>query len=134
MPLLATTTLDPDSAKSVVSPDIVSVTALPSPPVVLTAETTVPAAAAQAIVGLDGVNMISSGAWMVIVTVLLAPAASAELPAAALSKAAAAIIEARWIISFAFGSVCALGPDWVVAAISFPTTVLGRARIGLSPP
>jgi hypothetical protein len=56
MPPAATTTLDPESAKSVVSPEIANVTALPSPPVVLTAETTVPAATAQGIVGFDGVN------------------------------------------------------------------------------
>jgi hypothetical protein len=67
MPPAATTTFDPESAKSVVSvvsPDIASVTALPSPPVVLMDETIVPAAAEQAIVGFDGVSTIANGAGM----------------------------------------------------------------------
>src|SRR5260370_41146716 len=48
MPPAATKTFDPERAKSVVAPDIASVIAFPSPPVVLIDETTVPAAAEQA--------------------------------------------------------------------------------------
>jgi len=48
--------------KSVVSPVIDSVMALPSPPVTLIAETTVPAATLQASVALDGLTEIAKGA------------------------------------------------------------------------
>jgi len=48
--------------KSVVSPVIDNVMGLPSPPVTLIAETTIPAATLQASVALDGLIVIARGA------------------------------------------------------------------------
>src|SRR5260370_16225555 len=97
IPLAATTIFAPESAKSVVSPDIVSVIVLPSPPFVLMDETTVPAAAEQAIVVFNGVSTIAScdGGCL---TESLTLAACQEVPIAAPKNTAAAIIHTRLII------------------------------------
>jgi hypothetical protein len=101
IPLAATTIFAPESAKSVVSPDIVSVIVLPSPPFVLMDETTVPAAAEQAIVVFNGVSTIANcdGGCL---TESLTLAACEEVPIAAPKNRAAAIIDKRLIIRLTF--------------------------------
>jgi hypothetical protein len=87
MPFGPTTILLPLSAKSVVSPDIDQVMGLPSPPVTLNAETTIPGAVPQASVEADGVNTIASGAWTVTDNVAVAlPAKAGEAAAVSAPK------------------------------------------------
>src|SRR6516162_6553601 len=87
MPFGPTTMLEPFSAKSVVSPEIDQVTVLPSPPVTLSAETTVPAAAPQASVALGGVNATARGAWTVMESVAVAlPAKAGEAIAQSMAQ------------------------------------------------
>jgi hypothetical protein len=73
IPPVATRTFEPGMAKSTLSPLLIDkVIGVPEPPAVATCATTVPAGAAQSIVGFGGVNAIVSAGRIVTDSVALA--------------------------------------------------------------